>query len=699
MRLTLRTLLAYLDDVLEPAETREIGQKIRESPRAAALVSRIREAIRRRRLGAPDLEGPGQGLDPNLVAAYLDNELDPAQVVDLEQVCLDADMQLAEVAACHQILTLVLAEAREVPQANLDRYYALGPVPFDERLQVDGQATAAAKPPGPIALALDTAASNASRVPEYLKGSPWTQRVGPLAGIALIALVGFALLAMDRDLFRGMVNSGSGKSPLAQTDPVDNEAVPPDSTPSRPPSPNHGGAAPTTAAAPSTTVNGVASLPRGLDPAPPPDVPEPVPTVAATTPATTPATVPTTPSAPAATTTTTLPPAEPVAPVADRVRLPMQYTSTEGVLLRYEYGDRHWYVQPRRSEVHAEEIFACPEPFEAQLDIDRGAFKVTLLSDAMLELLPGTEAARQGVRMHRGRAILQPGATGGPERLDFVLQIAGQRWWLHFSGPEAVCAVEVVLREPVGFEQAYNGDGHHAALFVTAGSVRVDVESGESQTLAAGQQRVLTALPWPGASTAGVPAWIDPVKRQTGDTLRRFGARFEKQFDATSPVELSMPAVAKDPHPKLAELAARCLSVMESSAALMQTLAQTEHEEARAAAAQGLRLWLGQDKDRGPLLQQELTMLYQAEDAAIVYRLLWGIAPAEARDKIVSLQLVEWLRSNHVEIRELAFQQLVQLTGRKYDYRPLGSPSQREPAIQRWLAHLDREGGALVRGE
>ena len=125
MRLTLRTLLAYLDDTLDPSEIKNIGQKVAESDAAQELIARIKQITRRRRLTTPPLTGPGAKFDANAVAEYLDNDLPSDQVSELEKTCLESDVHLAEIAACHQILTLILGEPALVPPMAKERMYQL----------------------------------------------------------------------------------------------------------------------------------------------------------------------------------------------------------------------------------------------------------------------------------------------------------------------------------------------------------------------------------------------------------------------------------------------------------------------------------------------------------------------------------------------------------------------------------------------
>ena len=125
LRLTLRTLLAYLDDTLDPASSRLIGQKVAENATAQELVDRIKKVTRKRGLSTPPSGGERSPSDPNNVSGYLSDSLTGEQIAQFEMACLESDVLLAEVAACHQVLTLVLSEPMKVPPPARRRMYAL----------------------------------------------------------------------------------------------------------------------------------------------------------------------------------------------------------------------------------------------------------------------------------------------------------------------------------------------------------------------------------------------------------------------------------------------------------------------------------------------------------------------------------------------------------------------------------------------
>jgi len=110
MRLTLRTLLAWLDGVLPEDEQQQLGAKVSSSIVATQLVDRIRTAIGRTAIGAPRPDGRGLTEDPNSVAEYLDNTLSSEQLESFERICIESEVHLAEVAACHRLLAEVARE-------------------------------------------------------------------------------------------------------------------------------------------------------------------------------------------------------------------------------------------------------------------------------------------------------------------------------------------------------------------------------------------------------------------------------------------------------------------------------------------------------------------------------------------------------------------------------------------------------------
>jgi hypothetical protein len=125
MRLTLRTLLAYLDNTLETADAEILRQKITESGFATQLVKKIRQRLADPSLPAPPPEAIGPVHDANVIGEYLDSTLPNEQVSEIERACLELDANLAEAAACHQILTMVLGNKADVPAGLRGRIYQL----------------------------------------------------------------------------------------------------------------------------------------------------------------------------------------------------------------------------------------------------------------------------------------------------------------------------------------------------------------------------------------------------------------------------------------------------------------------------------------------------------------------------------------------------------------------------------------------
>jgi hypothetical protein len=209
MRLTLRTLLAYMDGLLDPKDSQEIGKKIEGSKFASDLFHKIRDVMRRLRLAAPSVTERGTNLDCNTVAEYLDNALPADHLPDFEEVCLKSEMHLAEVASCHQILTMVLGEPVEIDPEGRQRMYQLPTVAnrVDEERLAAVEAASVLSGDGNSHLPPAVPAKSRPRpvVPEYLRDPPKKSRLLPAAAITLLVGAAVALTL----IMTGQFNEGT----------------------------------------------------------------------------------------------------------------------------------------------------------------------------------------------------------------------------------------------------------------------------------------------------------------------------------------------------------------------------------------------------------------------------------------------------------------------------------------------------------
>lgn len=280
MRLTLRTLLAYIDDVLDPRDAQELSKRVEASDFANDLIHRTRDTMRRLRLAAPPLdEGSDSGVmsenwDANAMAEYLDNTLSPEKVAEFERRCLESDEHLAEAASCHHILTMVLGERAEVDPDMRRRMFALreevaarvakadsaavadtdlepadaapvpaptlpangatAPMPPEPASATPASGVVPSQTPAPLAASAEpaTPANRHQEVPDYLKTSKRSYFGKLFPAIAALLLLGFtAYAAFGPDGFLVAKNDEPGIAEPSIVEPMDDELINGDSEP------------------------------------------------------------------------------------------------------------------------------------------------------------------------------------------------------------------------------------------------------------------------------------------------------------------------------------------------------------------------------------------------------------------------------------------------------------------------------------
>ena len=745
MRLTLRTLLAYLDDILEPAQAREIGEKLNESSFASSLVSRIREVMRRRRLTAPTLSGPGVGIDPNTVSEYLDNTLPPDGVADVEKICLESDVHLAEAAACHQILTLALGEPVEVSPQTRERMYALGPsgakmtiaAPSTNGMSdqavgdVLAQAHEAAPASHPRPVVRAVAATEKPEIPDYLRPRSSVKRVLAFVVVAAV-MIGWGFMALNLNRLQDQ----SGASKIADDDkkPGENQAdgatvdgasvvangkLPDDaSVPDQiDPDANADGASDQVAmvgksGAGKSGIGKSGDSGKKKDPGidlPPPDEPEedtvPVakkPTVLAGNKKPREGE----PAADAAAGPTPSPPDNPESPQAASAPKPSKYISADGVTLHYVPREERWFrlPPPPRSMVHAGDYLAVPDPYQCALEIDGGQGLVTILGRSAVQVIASPQTGNFGLELNRGQFVVRPAGVAGdpasPLRIGVV--IAGELWRVELTSGTTL-GVRVDLLEPTKFEQALDKDAYFGAFYVAAGGNASIIDP-------AGKVHEIKGLDWLElpllADADGKPArprrldelpkWMAPPSLSSTD--QNYARLFERKFTLNEAVELSIPEVAADPIFKVSQMATECLGLIGADGPLLDILHRSVHEEARKAAISGLRLWLPRHPENRELLKAQLANKFPPDDADAIYRLLWGFDVDDARNKEISLKLIDWMDESltpELAVRELAFYHVSRLTKKDFDYRAGNTAAKNKSSMKRWREHVKRDGALL----
>jgi len=634
MRLTLRTLLAWLDDTLQPAEVRAIGKQVSESPFAQELSERIHRVTRQRRLSVPNSSGP-DGSDPNVVASYLDNDLDADGVAEYEKKCLTSDVNLAEVACVHQILSL-LGQKVKVPAEARARMYVL--VKGRETVVPRRPRAKNAQPGEPV-----TKPIAAWVVPELPRRS-WIER--NWQAVACLCL----LVVASWSAWKGLAPQPA----TAPFSPVKLPSLGERGTAAAEPQQHAGGDQARRAEVPalkpdSTNLASHEGLPHpgeaevtkesqfgsdGKDSAG--ATPDPENAVA-------------TKSAPAGSTANKSEEPAPVPAGASGLA-----EAVDGVLLRYDSDQREWVRLSGATPLARSERLLCLTPFRAPITL--GNIRITLVGQTEIRILSRPAGEVPSLELVYGRVLVRP-----TQSCTLKVGFAGRTLTLAIE-PESSIGVERLNRPAFG-QGASRGFPLVVSCSQGKGSLSLDKQN---ETLTSSIVAIVeTDGPITRAAADSLPTWVVEPGPSPGEV--KLKEEFLSIFHPDRPVLTEMVVAIEDERPGIKSLAVAGIEAWGDLALLTPVLSRNGDPLARRFAIGALRDYMARSPESVKELHDPLIREFGSnQTAALVEKMLVGYSSTDASNPELLKQLVGLLSQEQesVGLRELALDTLRRLTGR-----------------------------------
>ncbi|MEX0824962.1 MAG: hypothetical protein WD119_02285, partial [Pirellulaceae bacterium] len=748
MRLTLRTLLAHLDKTLSEADAAAIGEKIKESSFASQVVERIRAVLTNGRLAAPSPGANGPTDDPNVVGEYLDSTLSAEQAAEVDRNCLESDVHLAEAAACHQVLTMVLGTPAEVPQDLRKRIYALGRRADDQATEGSGPEDSTIDRPVVAPVGLDDSGAfraasrleergdseslekagkrrgkgakepamagsrplSASEANEIFGDRIRTTRVVPwLVTLGIAALFLFVLAQAFRPFMGSdeiavetekpdqgitpLPSDGDGEQAVDGREGDEAESKPTTGVPAAAEG-DADEAGSSSTADPGTDrsqPDSVVALPADDDDQPPPPPsPDDDTEDEREAPMESEGDAAGEPDARVARAELdregeTIGDEQPETETVDGIA---QVASDQGLLLVAGEQQGEWEDLGDEAIVPSGRTIVCPPLYRIRLTIDERA-DLSLVGPARLRI--GGTVDQPQIVLERGRLLV----ASLTEDLLIDLQLDDLSGELSLTELGDVAAIEVSHFRPPGSDPTNPENSIRIAkLESVAGRLGWSPDGGDSSPIETGERWTRIGNGDAQVLIPGEPAdWIDAPEgnRQSLDNAARQGLL--TFLDPSKPVALSLREAVGFRRAEVGALAAQTLLLMGEpdvyfgSDGVLSTASQKSYW---ADHVQALQAKLNEGPEAAAAVKQAAVEM-EGASAETLFRLLWGYSPEQLKAGADAF-LVETLDSPQMSLRVLAIENLRQITGTSLFFKPEQETSnRRRNDIKKWETRLRRD--------
>jgi len=751
MRLTLRTLLAYLDNILDPKDREVLSEKIRTSEFAQTLVQRMRAVLNDSDLSATELVGRGLGQDPNSVADYLDNTMAPEQLEEFERQCLDiganANMQLAEVMSCHHVLAMILSEPAQFEASARERMYRLGGPPSagDETAvtgsfsdESHGPQTEEPLPEEPenysgsiqkstvgVEDEEATAATYDSKVPDYLRGETSSRRFIPMAVTALVAacVTGAILLMLDSNDFE----KSSNEKQISQKKSEPSEEKSPDSEtadageagiadPNVQVAPRENGTNPLADSSPPSDPSGTEEADLGADASPKvvetdsegatanSDNPEknaaPVSDGAKTANSDNKA-QPNQPSAESPPKPIAEPDEQPPAGDSDNTgdtQVPQEAVPQEAVPRE---------AVPMGKLLSQDQILlATPDSFD---NLRRVPFRDQLKSGQKLIGLPTfrpeISLGLMTLEVNGGTMLelLDMDEENLPEikvhcgqivirpnvpNAQLRLRVDPQTMiTLALGETTTKIGLEVCRRRTAGRDPEEEPLAHLINIYALGGNVGWQTDDANGVIGAGEQQSFSDSKPITNKAPSSPPRWLAEI--EVTDLERRAQPRIDQMVVPDRSVKIRLAELAEEKRSEIKQLAMRCSAHIGYYDPLVESFGKKELSRWWEMYAEELHEAAARSPQAAQRLRETLQRL-RGNDGFELYRMFWGYSDEGLQNNGEAAQLVNFLDHEELDYRVLSNWNLKRITGLGSQYRPDHSEQKRNKYAERWRNRLNK---------
>jgi hypothetical protein len=282
--------------------------------------------------------------------------------------------------------------------------------------------------------------------------------------------------------------------------------------------------------------------------------------------------------------------------------------------------------------------------------VQLGSTQLRLVGETEINARPAGKGLAAQFDLVRGRVVL-----AGPKPAGVVgVNVLGQRLAIT-APPGALVGLEVIERGPLS---------PGVRLIAAEGDVKL--EAGETKETLVGPGVIIFQAPdkFTGKEKRDAPSWVLDAEPPPLD--KQIGEQFARYFPADHRVMQGLVEAVDDPNKDVRQLAISALGAIGEVGIeqVISALGRQNDSAVRRAAIRTIRSLEARGDDMAKAVHEQLLSTLGRDQTEIVEKLLTGYSPKEAKDEASYLKLVQYLTSTELSVRELALDNLQQLTGR-----------------------------------